>query len=763
MTRRNELVAKEELAANFWHDTAVTDNALVQCIADIRRALGDDPRHPRFVKTVPRVGYRFIAPVEEVWPEHPPTEGSTNGLLSLAGAVDGGSGGHEPYAPGVPSSLGLNVPSNAITPGGGTAAALPRGIPRRVLLWFAGGGALALAALASVLLYLHPLTTDLAIQAVPGRKAVAVMYFDNLSGREDLSWLREGLADMLITDLAQSDGLAVLSRYQLETLLSRLNLKRKGAIRLEEALDVARRTRAEAVILGNYGVAADQIVINVELYTVSDGRLIDSERLELNQLSNVLGQMDLTARKMAARMGALSSGRSRASGLEKSMTSNVEAYQFYSTGVSKARAFQNTEAIALLEKATRLDPNFAMAYARIGYAYAVTGFQPNVGKPYLERAMQLSDRLGEKDQLYVRAWYAIANGDFHGAIGALREIIAAYPQEVEAYTRLGRLLYREDRPEEALATVQQGLAVQPEDGDLYNVMGSCFLGLHRYSDAIAAFRQYVELAPGEPNSHDSLGMSYQQAGKFVEAAAEYQQALTLDSRFDPAAIHLGDLRAQQGRYREAILEYQRYIRLAGGSRPRAVAFGDLAEVYRRQGDSAKAEKAAADELKLSSSAVWDSLLVALDHHDTARAATLQEQLFADEPYPERGVRAEMRTKVYYEGMLALLEGQQNRAIALFEEALKHLPPISGLDLHEDCLANAYLQLSHYDEAIAEYQRILTLNPQYPLAEYHLAQAYLGKGQKPQAKAAYAAFLEQWKDADPDGPAVIDAKKALEAL
>src|SRR5437588_6689654 len=65
LEQRDRVVTKQELADRFWQDTAVTDNALVQCIADIRKALGDDPREPRFIRTVPRVGYQFIAPVRD--------------------------------------------------------------------------------------------------------------------------------------------------------------------------------------------------------------------------------------------------------------------------------------------------------------------------------------------------------------------------------------------------------------------------------------------------------------------------------------------------------------------------------------------------------------------------------------------------------------------------------------------------------------------------------------------------------------------------
>ena len=129
------------------------------------------------------------------------------------------------------------------------------------------------------------------------------MYLDNLSGRDDLIWLRESLADMLITDLAQSDRLTVLSRYQLETLLSRLETNWAGRIGFEDALSIARRSRAEALITGSYGVLGDEIVINLELHAVSSGQLLGADRLVMSRISDVLGQVDGAARKMIALLG----------------------------------------------------------------------------------------------------------------------------------------------------------------------------------------------------------------------------------------------------------------------------------------------------------------------------------------------------------------------------------------------------------------------------------------------------------------------------
>jgi TolB-like protein len=176
-------------------------------------------------------------------------------------------------------------------------------LSRRQLVW-AISGLVALGAFAFWLLYLRARGSDFAIPRMPWKKVVAVMYFDNLSGRDDLIWLREGLADMLITDLAQSDRLTVLSRYQLETLLSRLETNRTGRIGFEDALNVARRTRAEALITGSYGVLGDEIVISLELHAVSSGQLLEADRLVIGRLPDVLGQVDGTARKMIARLGA---------------------------------------------------------------------------------------------------------------------------------------------------------------------------------------------------------------------------------------------------------------------------------------------------------------------------------------------------------------------------------------------------------------------------------------------------------------------------
>ena len=89
-----------------------------------------------------------------------------------------------------------------------------------------------------------------------------------------------------------------------------------------------------------------------------------------------------------------------------------------------------------------------------------------------------------------------------------------------------------------------------------------------------------------------------------------------------------------------------------------------------------------------------------------------------------------------------------------------MPTTSGIESYDDCLANAYLELGRWDEAIGEYRRILNHNPYYRLAHYHLGQAYEGIGDSDRARAEYAEVLSQWRIADPDIPEVLEAKRRL---
>ena len=135
--------------------------------------------------------------------------------------------------------------------------------------------------------------------------------------------------------------------------------------------------------------------------------------------------------------------------------------------MEKAEQFQNTQAIELFKKAIEFDPKFAMAYARIGYAYAVQDFQPEKARPYLDHALHLSERLPAINRLHIEAWSAIARSDYNAAIGILRHITELLSNAIQK---------------------------NPDAKDLYNAFGMILISMGRSQDAIGAYRQCVALA-----------------------------------------------------------------------------------------------------------------------------------------------------------------------------------------------------------------------------------------------------------------------------
>jgi tetratricopeptide (TPR) repeat protein len=748
--QRHRLVTKDELIERVWEGMAVSDAALVQLIKEIRDCLGDDHRHPRFIKTVPKGGYRFIAPVQELYLE-----------LSSAIEIERHESVEIEYEEEISDDPALNGDVGArlvesISP-------VPLLTRRRLVLVSAAAAILLFTGVATTYLLTRSARSsphaEVTLPTRPGRKAVAVMYFDNQSRSPDLDWMREGLADLLITNLSRSKGLNVLSRQQLHLLVERSGHSGTEVIKLNEAMGIASKSRAEVIVLGSYVRLGEKIRIDVQLHNAQTGQPLASESTEADKAQDILAQLDLLSLKLASHLGAGPELRPSGTMVGAPLTTNLEAYRNYSLAVEKARGLQNVEAIRLLEKAIVLDPKFAMAYARIGYAYTMSWDLPDKAKPFLEKAFHLSDRLSDRDRLYVKCWYALANLDYAGAIGLLQEIIAVYPMEPEAYYRLSRLLSGEDRLPEALEVALRGLVVDPEFPSLLNETSGIYLRLGRNDEAIATAQRYIALTPHQPNAYDTLGLYYQWAGRYSEAIANYQRALSLDPQFDIAVVHLGNAYFQQGRYQEALERYKQYAEVAPSNEERGRAYASIAQLYRGQGDLARAGKAAKRAFEYHQPGSFQYAIVSADRGNLAVAEKLSER-FLEGTITARGRRNTRRYPHYLRGYVYLRSGHSEEALTEFKQALRYQAPSWTIDSFEDCLAKAFLELGRFDEAIAEYQRVLDLNPNYPLAHFHLGQAYEGKGQNEQARNAYQRFLQVWKNADADVPEVISAMRKL---
>jgi tetratricopeptide (TPR) repeat protein/DNA-binding winged helix-turn-helix (wHTH) protein len=700
LEHRERLVTKDELFDAIWKNTSVTDDVLVQAVTEIRRAIGDEPARPRFIKTVPKAGYRFL----------PEVEVSTNGASRAA----------------VKDILPVRLPAHG---------------PYYVV------AALALVALiAGGLVYLRWSGHG----ANDGRRSVAVFAFENRSGDADIDWLRDGLADMLLAGLSRSDKLSPMDRAQLTVLSGRSG----GG-----DLGTARDAHADIFVEGNFSRIGERLRLDVSTRDAHTGNAIAAESLTVEHTAEILTQIDLLSLRLLNRLNA--AGRD-APQLATAMTDNLEAYRYYTLGVAKAQALENSEAIEMLQRAVELDPNFAMAHARIGYTYAVSWGLTEEGKPHLERAFQLSSSLTERDRMNVSAWYAIANLDFAGAIDAYREIIKRFPLDIEAYWRLGRLLGGEERGEEAVEILRQGIALDPGSKDLFNVLGTVLSWQGKHAEAIAAHQRYVALAPSEANAYDSLGLTYQWAGEHPKALANFKLALEVNPQFEIARIHLAQCRVRQGQFRSAVEELRRYITGVHVLNEKARGYEVLSYVYRRMGDLDAAEVAAEQAASIDPKTIWMSYVVAVEKKRADKAKRIENDLLLKWSSTDRGSSGNLRFPGYFRGVIAMNGGHADDALSSFRDVLRHRPATWSYEDFEDCLGTALLTLGRYDEAIAEFERVLQLSPNYPRARFYQAEAYRAKGMAAEARQSYNRFLEEWKDADKDAAEIVTARKYVDS-
>jgi DNA-binding winged helix-turn-helix (wHTH) protein/tetratricopeptide (TPR) repeat protein/TolB-like protein len=711
----DRVLSKDELFNAVWKGAAVSDGALVQCIRDIRRALGDDGEQPQFVQTVPKVGYRLTGVV--VLP--PSSVARTESTSPPAARIEPAPRARTWTYPILAASLAIAVLTGAISVGRG------RGKP-------AGSGP-------------------------AGTPVVAVLPFTNLSGDQDIDWLRHGLPDMLITGLARSARFSVLGRSHAATIARRGSSESSSA---QEAIALASRAGATIAVVGSVSRMGSAIRIDVHVYSTKDGQLLHAHPLTVNRPDLLLTEVDTLALRVAAALGATGDMPR----LTDVMTDNLEAYREYSLALDKADAYDSEGALRLLKHALEIDPAFAMAHARIGYIHAVVRVHEFTrARPHLEAAMASGDRLTPRDRMYIDAWYAESRGDVDAAIGKYEVLLKRFPTETEAHRDLSRRLIQTGRIEESQRILERALAVDPEAKDIWNTIGFGYLSLGAYDRAIAAHERYVALDPLEANAHDSLGITYGQAGRWPDAIRALEKARALRPDFHFVAMHLGDVYAQMGKLRKAAGEYRQAAALAPSDWDRAMAYRQLALALWRRGDTAEAFAVAREEHRLKMN-LGTELRLALLSGDRASVPHLRERYFGSATTPAEGKPASTsRERPYLLGLIALSDGLADEALAQFRSALAIPHILWGLDSLESCLGDALAALGRANEAIAEYERILTMNPKEATMAYRLALLHDRAGRQVAARAGYERFLSLWSAADPDLPDIRHAGERLRAL
>ena len=747
-----KVLTRDELLKNVWPDSFVDENSLAQSISMLRRALDEKPGDNSYIVTLTGRGYQFVAPVQVVAPE----SGST--LPEAATAADSNASGLIFQKHTIRTSVITEEKEQLSLP-----ASRNRLGPRLVSVF-------AVAAILVAGFY----TWKQSGQGPPMKEAdlVLVSDFVNTTGEPIFDGT---LKQALTVKLAESPYFNVVPDAKTRQTLGLMGKSPAERVVLPIARDVCQREGAKVLVGGSIVRLGNKYALDLDAMNCLTGASVarqETEALNKEQVLSKLGQVIPALRRSLGE--SLSSIQKFDTPIEQATTKSLAALKAYTSGDEKRAQGQDAESVPSYKMAIELDPDFAIAYARLAAVYSNLQ-QPALGDEYLRKAFERREHVSEREKFYIQAHYYV---------------------EVTGET------------DKAIETYKLWTEVYPHDWIPCNNLCNEYVRIGQLDLAIAAGQQALRLNPSHSLPYAALAHAYQFASRFAEAKAICERAkaekldnwITHEALYD-VAVAEGDETAMQrelnwfkGNPMESwVVMDQATNAMALGHLRRSRELFEHARTLAIKQDL----KGFADEI------AEDQAVFEADFGNAQEARKLAESSLHRMPdYPDLKASA----------ALALARsGEVERATALAEESAR-LKPLN-LKLNNVTLASAraaieldrknpagaiaqlqralpydlstgpngstmyyrglaFLELNSGKEAEAQFQRILN-NPTFtgsvywPLAHLGLARANTLQARTDQgvaadaararALAAYRDFLALWKDADPDIPILKQAK------
>jgi tetratricopeptide (TPR) repeat protein/TolB-like protein len=664
-------------------------------------------------------------------------------------------------------------------------------------------------------------------------RSIAVFGFKNQTGDADLDYLREAIPHLLITSLEQSSRMRVTSWERMKDLLRDYGRDAAAIFDEEPGFDVCRKEGIEAVVLGSFVKAGETFATDVQVLDASSKHILKSASAKGEGVASILkSQIDEISRTIRRGI-ALPAFKIEASGrkIVDLTTSSMEAYGYYLKAREADANFFYADARKFAEKAVALDPTFALAYYVLASAAGSLLDDPAANNA-LKKAKIYSGRATERERLFIESQYAGSiERDPAKKFRLLKDLVDKYPEDKEARLELGRFFYSSGRDPEAIGELEKAIAIDPMYGSAVNELGYAYSRAGDFAKAVQSFERYAELNPGLPNPLDSIAEMNLFMGNLDEAAAKYQEALAIKPDFFNAYPGLAYVCALQEDYREGerwIEEYPKkapaqwanldapYIKgvydyLLGRldkaladflfdrsqaekyEYPSGVAYIDwtMGFLYADRGEFD--ESLAAFRRSVDSNIKADPsrrAYYAADHSFSLGWAELKQgRLEAVKTHLTEmenvlpGLDPAERTEMgFYYSLLdaeaALAGNSVEKAISLGEKIvfgiLRSVNSGSmgrhNIPFLKDVLARAYWKNGDLDKAVAEYERLTTIDPKnrlrmliHPLYHYRFGRVLEEKGDQNRARLEYEKFLKYWADADPRFVELKEAKKRLAGL
>ena len=554
-----ETVSREELRQKLWPEGTFVDfdGSLNVILKKLRATIDDESDNPRFIETVPRRGYRFIAPV---------TVNGTGNNAALQGAGLASS----------PSAATPTDRASALSPGRKRHSVLIHALIAGATVVFAGAGIIWLVAHqkhASSLTQTSGPSAPLAV-----RKSVAVLGFRNVSGNTEDAWMATAFSEMLSTELAAGENLRLVSSEDVA------NLHHSSPWSQTDTLDQATTSRlgialsGDLLVLGSYtsiGAQRGQLRVDVRLQDAKSGEIL-AEVAEIGGAQDLFDLVSRVGEKLRNRIGVPQVQGSDQAGILAALPVDREAARFYSLGIAKLRNFDALATKDLLEQATKADPKFSLGHAMLAQAWSQLGYEQN-RREEAKKALDLDSDLPRAERMLVEGEYFESLGDQEKAASTYHALFALFPDNLEYGLRYATALNLAGHNSQAAAVLSQlrnlpsPAADDPRIDLLETRAGAANdparLVLIRSAEKKAQ-TQGKTLIYVQARKDECMNLNYSDHPEAAPAACEdaYNLFMTMGNRAGAAdSIRLmADGIGLQGHYEQAIASYQRALKILDG-------------------------------------------------------------------------------------------------------------------------------------------------------------------------------------------------------
>ena len=491
LERPGQVVTREELRRGIWPNTVVEfEEGVDAAIYKLRNALGDSAEHPRFVETLPRRGYRFIAAVD--------------GAVAFAGEPD-------------PPALKQRAPKARL---------------KNWAVVLTGGLAVAVALL--LVANIGGLRNRLLGRAIAGRiHSIAVLPLRNLSSDPAQEYFADGMTEALITNLGKISGVRVISRTSA--------MHYKGS---QQTLpEIGRQLDVDAAVEGAVLREGNRVRITAQLVETSTDRHLWAESYE-SDLRNVLALQDQVARAITYEIKSRLSLHEQTR-LTSARPVNPEAYEAYLKGRYEGNSWTEQglkKSLEYFAQAVQQDPGYAPAWAGLADAHhlmGLFGFVPRqVSLPQAKeaalKALQLDETLSDA-HVSLANLLAYPNWDLPFQEKELRRGIDLNPNNAQAHQWYGYLLSARGQHDAAILEMKRALELDPLSPNKQNSLAATFYRAGRYDDALQYFRQVPDPDANSEFRHRRIATIYERKGMWSEAMGELLTALRVAGKTEIVA------------------------------------------------------------------------------------------------------------------------------------------------------------------------------------------------------------------------------------